>query len=99
MEWTIVPPIANLSCGLPYLKFRNASLISGSALQIGAVYKFPNVLTGVYAKVEIVTINNATIKNIDDGVTSGLPNEFSPFIENTKLSRGHLVRDFYYFRC
>mgnify|MGYP003634062138 CR=1 FL=1 len=87
---TIVPPIANLSCGLPYLKFRNASLISGSALQIGAVYKFPNVLTGVYAKVEIVTINNATIKNIDDGVTSGLPNEFSPFIENTTGGNGYL---------
>ena len=87
---TIVPPIANLACGLPYLKFRNASLISGSPLQIGAVYKFPNVLTGVYAKVEIVTINNATIKNIDDGATSGLPNEFSPFIENTSGGDGYI---------
>ena len=79
---TVALPSNNLSCGLPYLKFQNPVLLSGTALQVGAIYRFDTVLPGVYAKVEILTNNNAILKNIDDDATSGLPNDFSPFIEN-----------------
>ncbi|RTE54881.1 DUF11 domain-containing protein [Arenibacter aquaticus] len=44
----------------------NAILISGSALQQGAVYRIPNVTTGTDALVTIVQIYNATVTEIDN---------------------------------
>lgn len=44
----------------------NAVLISGTALQQGAVYRIPNVTTGTDALVTIVQIYNATVTDIDN---------------------------------
>lgn len=87
----VVPPSTPTTCNdRPLLTFENETLISGIDGQVGAVYKFPNVMSGVYAEVEIITIYNADLKDIDDEGTSGLPNDFSPFIENQSGDDGYI---------
>ena len=54
------------------LVFTSPTLVSGTALQLGAVYRFNNVVTGGYALVTIDSlINGATVGTIDDN-TPGL---------------------------
>ncbi|HSQ44495.1 MAG TPA: T9SS type A sorting domain-containing protein [Ginsengibacter sp.] len=51
----------------PKLKFRNPVLISGTAGQIGATYKFSNVINNIDAYIKIENIvNGAVLKNIDE---------------------------------
>ncbi|MGB5725102.1 MAG: GEVED domain-containing protein [Parasphingorhabdus sp.] len=58
------------------LDFRNPVLISGTALSAGAVYRFPNVTTGVDARVTVVALNGATLATIDRD--TGLIGNFQP---------------------
>ncbi|MFA5667606.1 MAG: DUF2341 domain-containing protein [Balneolaceae bacterium] len=94
---TVVEAISNLSCGLPYPKFQNPTLFSGNALQVGAVYKFPSVLPGVYATVEVVTMNNVQMIDIDDDYTINLPNDFSPYITNNNSGDGYVDFEISFF--
>lgn len=48
------------------LDFRNPALVSGSALQPGAVYRFSNVAFGTDALVSIDTIINGSLATIDN---------------------------------
>ena len=49
------------------LVFENATLSSGTALQVGAIYDFDNVTAGVDAQIEILNFTNgASIANIDN---------------------------------
>lgn len=92
VQISVVEPTGNLSCGLPYLKFQNPTVVSGTPLNVGAVYRFPSVLPGVYADVEILTINNVTLLNIDDDFQTGVssPLEFSPYVQNSNGGSGYV---------
>jgi hypothetical protein len=48
------------------LDFRAPTLISGTALAAGAIYRFANVATGIDARVTIVSLNGATLSTIDN---------------------------------
>ncbi len=67
----------------PLLVFKNGSLQSGTANQLGAVYRFDTVIPGTYALVEIITDNNATLTNIDEtSGTTAFDNALSPRVES-----------------
>jgi hypothetical protein len=64
----------------PQLKFRQPHLIAGVDGQIGATYKFSNVIPGINASVKIVNIvNGAVLRNIDDS-TLGYYNAWQPTV-------------------
>lgn len=68
----------------PLLIFKNGSVESGSAGQLNAVYRFNSVLPGVYARVKIVTINNATLTEIDEtSGTTEFDNSLSPRLQSS----------------
>jgi Secretion system C-terminal sorting domain len=53
-------------CISPSLEFRNPVLISGTAGQVGAIYRFPNVIPAVDAHIRIDSmIGGASLVNID----------------------------------
>ncbi len=52
------------------------TLLSGTDLLQGAVYRFPNISTGMDAIVTIVETNNATVADLDRNVTT--PASFKP---------------------
>ena len=59
------------------LNFSNTpTLISGTDLLQGAVYRFPNISTGMDAIITIVETNNATVVDVDRNVTT--PESFKP---------------------
>ncbi|CAM4346780.1 lamin tail domain-containing protein [Zobellia nedashkovskayae] len=53
-----------------------ASLVSGTALQQGAVYRIPNITTGIDALVTIAQTNNATVAALDNNDSEA--NAFRP---------------------
>jgi hypothetical protein len=57
---------------------QSPTLVSGTPLSQGAVYRFPSVATGIDAMVEIETISNAQLKILDDNNT--FPARFQPVI-------------------
>ena len=63
------------------LAFTNPTLLSGSAGQVGAIYKFPNVCSNVDAWIEITQLaGGATLSSIDNN-SSGYNEAFQPFID------------------
>lgn len=44
-------------CLSPELKFANPELVSGIALSEGAIYKFPNIATGIDCFIKLVKLN------------------------------------------
>ena len=90
---TVAIPTTNLSCGSNYPRFVNRSLLSGSDLQVGAKYRYESVLPGVYAEVEILTINNVVLNNLDaPGTQSGVgsDDEFAPYVNNNNAGDGYV---------
>ncbi|TYP93828.1 conserved repeat domain-containing protein [Fodinibius salinus] len=84
------------SCdGLPTLTFQNGSLISGSSGQVGAVYRYDNVLTGTYATITITDVNNATLENPDQ-FTGNNEAAFKPIISNN-YGQGHIDFEIKFF--
>jgi type IX secretion system substrate protein len=87
----------------PVLSFRNSVLISGNANQDGAVYKFPNVTTGVDALVTIAGRNssdgntsNVVLTTIDETGT-GYDSAFQPqinYVNGSKI-KSNVVTDWY----
>ncbi|MGC4103315.1 T9SS type A sorting domain-containing protein [Ferruginibacter sp.] len=71
------------------LKFNaTPSLVSGTALQVGAKYKFGSVASGIDAYVTIVSATGgATVTKLDDNTTT-MPEAFSPEIKVPALSTG-----------
>ncbi len=73
---------AQSTCTSPAMTWKNPVLISGTALQVNAVYKFPNVTPGVYALVTVTAmVNGAKLTNIDDNVNNGYAAAWQPVIE------------------
>ena len=69
------------SCLSPAMSWRNPTLISGTALQMNAVYKFQSVTPGVYALVTILdVVGGATLTSIDD-MTYGYNAAWQPVVK------------------
>ncbi|MFM9907864.1 MAG: T9SS type A sorting domain-containing protein [Chitinophagaceae bacterium] len=65
----------------PTLTFNSPKLIAGTDNQIGAVYLFPEVITGVDAHVEIIDIvGGAELMDIDNTTGSGYYDAFQPYV-------------------
>ncbi len=58
------------------LDMRNPTLVSGTALQAGAIYRFANAATGIDVRVRIDALNGATLSTIDND--TGLIANFQP---------------------
>ena len=70
-------------------EFKGATLISGTALSIGAVYKFTTVKTGVDATVTIADITGGiSITNIDGG--GGFDKALQPVISVPAMKNGYI---------
>jgi len=64
------------------MSFSNPQLISGTALQVGAIYRFSNVAQNVDSLVEITGfVNGGTLASIDNNI--GLANYFQPQLNKT----------------
>ena len=74
------------------LDFRNPTLVSGTALAPGAVYRFSNVATGVDALVTIDAITNGSL-NVFDRDT-GLIENFQPELNNNNASSADFTISF-----
>lgn len=58
------------------LDLRNPTLVSGTALQVGAVYRFANAAPGIDVRIRIDALTNATLPTIDRD--TGLIDNFQP---------------------
>lgn len=70
----------------PDYKFVNGTLVSGTDLQVGAVYRFKNVKPGVDGLITITDLNNATLNELDGA--SGFNDAFQPSIRVPKKKKG-----------
>jgi hypothetical protein len=65
----------------PSLTFNSPSLISGTDLQVNAVYNFPGVMTGVDAHVTIMGMSGgAWLAEIDNTTGAGYYDAFQPYV-------------------
>ena len=82
VKFKLTPILASSALLTTTLNFSTApTLLSGTALTQGAVYRFPNVTTGIDAKVTLTTIaTNTVLTNIDDNTTN--PGRFQPVIRH-----------------
>ncbi len=76
-----------------FLNFQNPQLESGSALTKGAVYRFSNVATDIDALVEIKSLNNTTLTQIDVN-DSGVQSAFQPEVKANFQNAGNYSVDF-----
>ena len=60
---------------------------------VGAVYRFPNVTTDIDALVEITSLNNATLTEIDIN-NFGIPSAFQPQVLANSTNQGQYSVDF-----
>lgn len=75
------------------LNFNNFSLISGSANQVGAKYRYLNVAPGVNAEITIITSNNASLFEFDQSST-GTSQNFQPQVEAVDKTLSEAYMDF-----
>jgi hypothetical protein len=84
-------PIASFA--QPDYDFRNGTLISGTDLQIGAMYRFNNVKSGVDAFVTIIFISpGVTVSELDGN--SGYPEALQPTLISAPGTNGFLEMQF-----
>lgn len=74
----------------PDYSFKNADLQSGINLQIGAIYRFPNVKSGVDAIVTIKSMTGGITLNKIDENTTGFDEAFQPYINVASNSNGYV---------
>ncbi|MGG9963568.1 T9SS type A sorting domain-containing protein [Ferruginibacter sp. SUN106] len=78
---------ASAQCVAPGMKFKNPVLISGLPNQVGSIYKFPSVISGVDAIVKVTgKAGGATLTSIDDN-TYGYSDAWQPVVK-TPLTQG-----------
>lgn len=81
----------------PDYVFKNPTLLSGSNLQPGAVYRFQNVRAGVDARVEIINFTGGiTLDKLDEGWT-GFDDAFQPFIAVSPGANGYVEFEFRFY--
>ena len=87
----ILLPIASFA--QPDYDFRNGTLISGTNLQVGALYRFNNVKSGVDAFVTITFISpGVTVSELDGN--SGYPEALQPTLISSPGANGYLEMKF-----
>jgi hypothetical protein len=74
--------IAGNAYKYPSMIFKNPVLISGTAGQVNAVYRFSNVATGIDAHIRIISLYNGTTLNDMDYFTAGYYDAWQPFINS-----------------
>jgi hypothetical protein len=74
--------VAGSSFQYPEMSFNNPVLISGTAGQVNAVYKFANVSTGIDAHVKIISFYNGASVSTIDNLTGGYYDAWQPFINS-----------------
>jgi len=74
----------------PKYDFRNATKISGTSRQAGALYRFPNVRTGTDALVTITAITGGIVLDELDGTSSGFAEAFQPVITAPAHAKGYV---------
>ncbi len=79
--------IATAQCVAPSMSWKNASLVSGTAGQINAKYKFPSVTAGVDALVTITDIQGGAYLTNIDNTSFGYAAAWQPVV-HTKNSAG-----------
>lgn len=90
----IVSPGFPATCSeVTSLTFDNFSLISGSAGQVGATYRYLGVAPGVNAEITILTNNNASLFNFDQAST-GTAQNFQPQISAVDKTLDEAYMDF-----
>ena len=73
----------------PDYVFRSPVLLSGTNLQVGARYRFPNVKPGIDGIIEIKDMKNGvTLNQLDGG--SGFTDAFQPAINSPARSNGYV---------
>lgn len=80
----------------PDYQFKSESLISGTALQVNAIYKFPNVKTGVDARVKITAITGGISLTDIDG-TGGFDKALQPVIYVPAHANGYVELDISFY--
>lgn len=79
---------AQAQCTAPSLVYQNAILVSGTAGNVNAKYKFPSVAAGVDAYITILNkVGGATLTNIDGVVAGGYNAAWQPTVK-TKTAPG-----------
>lgn len=73
----------------PDYSFKSPTLLSGTALQVGARYRFSNVRAGTDAIVTIVQYTGGvTLTSVDDG-SAGYADAFQPYVVSPANSNGY----------
>jgi Secretion system C-terminal sorting domain len=82
--------LSRKSFAQPDYTFKNPTLVSGTSLQTGAVYRFNTVKTGTDALVTVKSMNGGiTLDKIDESWT-GFNEAFQPFIKVNPSSDGYV---------
>ncbi|WP_315821079.1 T9SS type A sorting domain-containing protein [Paraflavitalea speifideaquila] len=71
---------ASSQCIPPSMTFRNPVLVSGVSRQVGAIYRFSNVTTGVDATIQIMALTNGAALSDMDNTTQGYPDAWQPYV-------------------
>lgn len=74
----------------PDYRFENSTLISGTDKQVGAIYRFPTVKTGLDALVEIKSISSGVSLGKIDRTADGYSEAFQPEIKINGLTNGYI---------
>ena len=75
------PDICNGKAYTP-LSFENPTLVAGTSLSVNAVYRFPNVTSGIDALVRITSLNNGAVLTAIDG-TGGEASALQPVLNSS----------------
>ncbi|MDF2192215.1 T9SS type A sorting domain-containing protein [Paraflavitalea sp. CAU 1676] len=76
----LMPSAATAQCHYPSMTFVSPKLMSGTARQVGAVYKFSNVTTGVDATIQIMALVGGAGLNDMDNTSQGYYDAWQPYV-------------------
>ena len=80
-DYRLLISVLPTSCNggdIAVLNFASPSLESGTALQVGAQYRFPDVIAGIDALIDVVSFNNGASLSTIDNAGQGVPSAFQP---------------------
>lgn len=76
----LTPVKATAQCQFPSMTFVSPKLISGTARQVGALYRFSNVTTGVDATIQIMALVGGAGLNDMDNTSQGYYDAWQPYV-------------------
>lgn len=77
------------ACNSPRLQFSNPTLVSGTALTVGAIYKFPNVMAGVDAYIKVVSATGGAYLVSMENPGTGYPDAWQPIVGGPSSPSGN----------